>query len=326
MTPQVLAIVAGVSSVLAVISLIAYYVALQRSKLLYQSEKSVKSIVEGEGLSDTSSVIAILREFRGDEDRLAALKLLVAHSKLAITKADRIYEKIKGGVDIHALEGTRYLHIQRISRWTLSVFVILAVIAAIYGYRQLDPIPKPSISHAQLFNEAHSTELPGTSNGGARPRHTLTKLEERSGNSFQIEKAEDFLLGLGFVLRGLSISPDGGMDTLLTVTGLPNDGGDPAWVESALLSHRDRWKSFDIPKATKPENVLLHFGLKNGEAIPIAVIIECFSKRSLMRWSGRIQIQVIDHQNHDAKAELKTPLPLALSRPTEVTESGKVCQ
>ena len=72
------------------------------------------------------------------------------------------------------------------------------------------------------------------------------------------------------------------------VDGLSNDGGPSAWTEDAELPTKDSWQRFDIAKSVKPDGVLQAFRLKEGDGIPIAVVIECKTSAEISRWSGQI--------------------------------------
>ena len=78
--------------------------------------------------------------------------------------------------------------------------ILMAVGVAIFLFWWLHPNPLPYISHVELFDESKGIIIPGSDANGARPRHTLTALEERSGNDFLIESAERFFFASGFVL------------------------------------------------------------------------------------------------------------------------------
>jgi hypothetical protein len=183
----------------------------------------------------------------------------------------------------------------------------------------------PYISHVELFDESKGAIIPGSDANGANPRHTLTALEERSGNDFQIESAERFFFALGFVLHHLVIQPDGGMRVKFFVEGLSNDGGPSAWREDAELGSKDSWKRFDIAKSVKPDAVLEAFKLKEGDGIPIAVVIECRTWEEILRWSGQIQIIVQDLNVSKEKHELPLPFQTKLQKPKWANAETKGC-
>jgi hypothetical protein len=174
----------------------------------------------------------------------------------------------------------------------------------------LRPNEAPYISHVRLFDESKSAVIPGSDANGARPRHTLTSLVERSGNDFQIETPEKFFFALGFVLHNLNVQSDGGMNATFAVDGLSNDDNGTAWHEEASLGDKDRWKSFDIAKTVGSDKVLQAFKLNEGQAIPIAVVFECMNWAAISRWSGEIQIKVQD-LNGDKLTKPAKPPPMA---------------
>jgi hypothetical protein len=182
----------------------------------------------------------------------------------------------------------------------------------------------PSVSRVQLFDEQYVKIIQGSDLNGARAKHTLTKLEERSGNNYLISTPENFFFALGFVISGLEKSDDN-MNADIDITGLANDGAGAAWTENVNVNHEFKWKKFDIPKTVGPQAVLDYFEIKDDEHMPFAVIIECLDAVSLYRWSGGVQIHLQDHLNGELVAELGHPFFLNLTKPPDLAPPKKSC-
>jgi len=154
------------------------------------------------------------------------------------------------------------------------------------------PAPAPYISQVRLFDESKSAIIPGSDANGANPQHTLTALDARSSNNFEIKSAEKFFFAMGFVLNHLSVGKNGAMKVKFSVDGLSTDG--VAWSEPAEYQYEDRWKEFDIAKSLGPDAVHRAFNLEEGGGLPIAVVIECKKWEELSKWNGAIRVSVQD--------------------------------
>jgi len=65
------------------------------------SERSIRQVVEGEGLFNADQILQILREVKDDTARLEALKTF---ANISNQTAERVYSKIKNNVDLVQLE------------------------------------------------------------------------------------------------------------------------------------------------------------------------------------------------------------------------------
>lgn len=139
MTPQILTIITSTSGVIGLLSLISYLYFSFRLREIEKSERSVKDIVEGEGLFKVDQVLQILREFKDDDARLNALKTF---ANISNKSAERVYAKIKGNVDVAALETGRANDIRRASFGAAAFFVIVAALSLAYSV--LGEAPGPS--------------------------------------------------------------------------------------------------------------------------------------------------------------------------------------
>ena len=136
MTPSVEAILAltGASSVLGVIALAAYLYLFQKIKALEGSEfRSVREIVEGEGIFKAEQVIQILQTFAGDDARLAALKELAKVQNRSTEGASRVYGKIKDEINVNELEKQRFVHIRRLTLGAAPFFFLIGFASLTYG-------------------------------------------------------------------------------------------------------------------------------------------------------------------------------------------------
>lgn len=124
MDPAVIMALAGVSSALGLLSLLAYFYLFSQSRRV---ERSVRQIVEGEGLFNASLVLEILKQFSTDQARLEAL----VHLKdLDEHKARVVYGKIKKNVDVTQLQRITDTHRLRAMGLTGVVLLLLGVLGA----------------------------------------------------------------------------------------------------------------------------------------------------------------------------------------------------
>jgi len=110
------------------------------------AERSIRQVVEGEGILKADQVIEILKQFTSDEARLEALKALTGHDE---TKAKSILTKVKNNVDIESytkVSGSNY-------RSAFLVSGVLLLVIALVGFL-----------YASL-NSGNATANKNTSNG-----------------------------------------------------------------------------------------------------------------------------------------------------------------
>lgn len=120
LNPQILELILGVSSVLGLLTLLAYFYFLYISKDI---DRSVKKIVEGEGLFNSDQVLNILKQFNNEELKLKALKEI---AKLDSTKAEALLEKIKANIDVNHFNQSSINYYKHISWVAALVFILLA--------------------------------------------------------------------------------------------------------------------------------------------------------------------------------------------------------
>ena len=124
--PQILTIVTGISGLLGLLGLMTYlYHQLQISR----AERSVREIVEGEGLFKADQVVEILKIFDNDTARLEALRDLTHHDG---EKAKSILTKVKSNVDVEQLVNISSRNYKNISGMTAITFTALALIGLLF--------------------------------------------------------------------------------------------------------------------------------------------------------------------------------------------------
>jgi hypothetical protein len=167
---DVIRVVAGVSSFFGVLSVLAYlyFVAQARS-----AERSVRDIIEGEGLFNSDQVVNILAQFTSDARRLEALKE-IAH--YGTTKAASILEKIKSNVDLGQFNRDRLTWRLRQLSLTAAFFLALAVLGFGYASRTHSPQSSPTVSQPVTDVRVEDTPKPPAPSEQSQPL-TLTTIE-----------------------------------------------------------------------------------------------------------------------------------------------------
>jgi hypothetical protein len=131
---EMVAVLTGATGAMGAIALIAYFYLVQKIRTLEGSEfKSVKQIVEGEGIFAADQVIHILNTFETDASRLSALRELAKVQKRSADGASRLYDKIKKGIDVTEVQRQRYAHLRRLAIGVAPFFFVMALTAAGYG-------------------------------------------------------------------------------------------------------------------------------------------------------------------------------------------------
>lgn len=128
---EVVLALTGATSVLGVIALAGnYYLYLKVHAIEATKDKSVRELIEGEGLVRPEHVLAILQAVESG-DRLDALKLLATLHKGQ--GASRVYEKIKGKIDVQEMRKQRFKHIRRVTMSVAPFLFLLAFSSLVYG-------------------------------------------------------------------------------------------------------------------------------------------------------------------------------------------------
>ena len=127
LTPQILTIVAGISSFMGLASLFAYlYFVLQ----FRRAEYSVQGLLEGEKLFNAEQVVKILAQFKDDAARLAALRTL---TKYDASKAAALLSRVKDNIDVKQLTQITSKHYRQVASGFAIFFLLLAALALAYS-------------------------------------------------------------------------------------------------------------------------------------------------------------------------------------------------
>ncbi|PRZ55847.1 hypothetical protein BX589_10242 [Paraburkholderia fungorum] len=91
---QVVEALTGASTFIALLALLGYWIFFLQSQ---KYSKSIREVIQGEGLFDAKRVERILAQFKDEEHRLEALKEL---TKYDAEKAKRVLEKVKADINL----------------------------------------------------------------------------------------------------------------------------------------------------------------------------------------------------------------------------------
>jgi carboxypeptidase family protein len=137
---QVFKYAASISSVLSLAAFLgALYIWLQSRK----SEQSVVEIVKGQGVVDAATVVRVLKQFKSDEARLAALQHMLGYDA---SRAADVLQKVKANVDVQKLSLQSRTDTSRRLANTGVVMVILTAIAT-WGTLKTEPVSTGNGSH-----------------------------------------------------------------------------------------------------------------------------------------------------------------------------------
>jgi hypothetical protein len=134
MSPQIVQVLAGTSSVLGLLAVAAYFVFQMQSRT---AERSVREIVEGDPLFDAAQVVKILAQFGDDERRLKALEILAHHDR---GRAQHLLNKIKDDVDVNRLNRTGLEHQRRTLLIAGAALMVLGLMGLAYAWIQGRPV------------------------------------------------------------------------------------------------------------------------------------------------------------------------------------------
>jgi hypothetical protein len=146
---------AGVTTVLSLLSFFGgLYVWLQSQK----REQSVVDVIKGEGIVQAATVVRILKEFKSDETRLAALQQVLGYSK---DRAADVLDKVKPNVDVGKLSLVNQVNLQRRLLLTGVILIFLAALSILASRSEHSLEPT---------NPAPTTE--------AKPEHEQTVIDK----------------------------------------------------------------------------------------------------------------------------------------------------
>jgi hypothetical protein len=145
----------GVSSLLGLIALFAYLYFLQQIRA---AERSVRSVLEGEGQFISTQIVKILEQFKDDGARLEALKTV---TNFDASKAERVLSKVKNNVDVEKLTQLTSRHSLHLSLSSAILFVLLSLGGLAYVVEERMPIlSKPAPAQGAPTHELNDNEPP----------------------------------------------------------------------------------------------------------------------------------------------------------------------
>ena len=127
--------VCSASAFLGMLSLIGYWLTARQFR---KKERSIRAVVEGDGIFDTDRAVDILGEFRGESEKLKALRVLANHD---LQKAQHLLQKVKSRVDL-----TRFnAHALRARLLTLKISAVACLAISVIGF--IYSVATPQGSH-----------------------------------------------------------------------------------------------------------------------------------------------------------------------------------
>lgn len=193
----------------------------------------------------------------------------------------------------------------------IAVVAILAVVG--FAAWKLVPGQDLAISQLRVYDDSYRTGRPGS--------RTLTALRRKKAAFYEITTTDEFLLSLGFVISGYAKKPDGGINVEAVLIGKGVDSN--AWHVDYKFTRPDDWTRMDVPEGVGAPAVLSEFNLGDEAALPVVALIECAQVDELTRWTGRVEIAVIDHVG-DRKAN--DFITINLNRTGNLTPPSKCAQ
>ena len=126
--PATIEALAAVSSGLSLLAILAYLFFVLQAR---RAARSIREIVEGEGLLNSRQWVEILRVFQDDVHRLAALKELTGHDA---AHAERLYRKVQGRVNLGQLDKRALQNRRKGLVYCAVLFGVLGGVGFAYGF------------------------------------------------------------------------------------------------------------------------------------------------------------------------------------------------
>lgn len=209
----------------------------------------------------------------------------------------------------------RVIRNSRLNIAAAAALAILVVAAFMVGAWKLVPgQSNPAISQLRMFDDSYRKGHPG--------HRTLTALRKKKAAFYEITTTDEFLMSLGFIISGYARKPDGSINLEAVVTGKGADSD--AWHVDYKFTRPDEWRRMDVTESVGAPAVVSEFNLSDETAFPLITLIECAEVDELVRWTGRVEIKVIDHNNGDKEANDR--ITINLNRTGNLTPPSKCAQ
>lgn len=127
MSAQIATVAAGVSGMLGLLALLGYFFLNARRR---SSERSIREIVEGEGLFNADQITTLLAQFGDDASRLEALQAI---ADVDLRKAEHLLARVRHDVDLTRLEHQNQTYHLAALRLTAGFFGLIAVAGLVYA-------------------------------------------------------------------------------------------------------------------------------------------------------------------------------------------------
>jgi len=294
-------IAAGVSSVFGAISFIAYLYFLSMTTRAVSAQRSLISIIEGEGL-DEARMIGLIKDFGDEERRLKALESYLAHTAKTGDRAQQIYAKIKT-IDLQAIALTDISSRRRLFLISTAAFLIFAALGTAFWYWNPHPTPGPialSIEQLRVFDPKYRTGSPGN--------YSVSRLDRLTGNVLRPLSADDFLMPVGFVVRGFGVDRMKNAKLSVKLIGRNQADGEAWVVPDQEFNGRDDWMKTEAAKAPTVGSEGILNALGNPEApgektYPLVLLVQCATREELNGWAGKVDVEVTDKLLHQTVRE-----------------------
>jgi hypothetical protein len=76
-----------------------------------------------------------------------------------------------------------------------------------------------------------------------------------------------------------------------------------AWQVDYKFTRPDEWARMDVAESVGSAAVLGEFNLRDEAALPVVTLIECAQVDELARWTGRVEIKVMDRVGNQSASD-----------------------
>lgn len=195
-----------------------------------------------------------------------------------------------------------------------AVAILVIAALAVGAWKLIPGQSSLAISQLRMFDDSHRKGQPG--------HRTLTALRKKKAAFYEITTTDEFLMSLGFVISGYTKKPDGSINLEAVVTG--KGANSDAWHVDYKFTRPDEWRRMDVTESVGAPAVVSEFNLRDESAFPLIALIECAEVDELVRWTGRVEVKVIDHNDGDKEANDR--ITINLNRTSNLTPPSKCTQ